>query len=45
MKKQKRWVGKEYYRILAAVVSPLNKAQNFESTFRPNFVFSMTLGS
>ena len=33
MKKQKIREGKEYYLILVAVMSPLNKAQTFESIF------------
>jgi hypothetical protein len=45
MKNKKRRAGKEYYLILAVVVSPLNRAQNFESTCYPKFGFSMTLGS
>jgi hypothetical protein len=33
MKKEKRWVRKEYYLILAAIVLPLNIAQTYESIF------------
>ena len=43
MKKHKIRVGKECYLILATIVSPLNRAQNFESTCHPKFGFSMTL--
>jgi hypothetical protein len=36
---------KEYYLMLAAVMSPLNRAQTFEYTYHQNFGFIMTLGS
>jgi hypothetical protein len=37
-------MGKKYYLLLAAVVSPLKRAQNIES-IHPKFSFSMYLGS
>jgi hypothetical protein len=43
-KKKKRRVGKEYYLLSEAVMSPLNRAQIFESIHQ-RFGFSMALGS